>query len=320
MEVLLFEDKIRHSLEKVRQTPDVQDLKYYGEVCFRYGRLAEALKSFQKITRIQPQNTSAYLHIAAIFFHLKDYKESYKSLDRINKIHPFSFEGYVLYNMLKEIVADGFKSLPLFENFKTTGNEVSSLEIKIQLEKSAQDEQIHAYRDWLEKNPDPRGKYFLNMAEVRKSFYMELENKFNEVKDIVKVEGEPVLKYVCEKEDIHKKIKEVLEDMVGVKSVTSAAVMTQGGKILQSVFKTGVAQQEVYFEIIPALNFIDKWIRENNTSPLNLWMLNFEETLIFFQKVLKEFWICVTASGGVNFGAVKYNIEKNKARIEEILK
>lgn len=315
LDILSFE-KVNESLKKLKDAEVAEDLLYHGEICLRYGRLPLSLKAFQKIAKINAENFNAYLNLARIFLHLKDYEETLKNLEKVYKIYPSSFEGYILYKILNErqTIQTG---QPLFADFKTSGDEVSSLEIKIQLELSAQDEQISACAELVEKTSDPIAKYFLKAAKDRKALFLEMENQFVKLKDTIKIEGEPVYTEIKEAKDM---LKDVLEEMVKVKSIISAAVITQGGKIIQSAYGEAGENQRIYSEVTPSLSFIDKWIKENKFSSLDLCVLSFEETLIFLQKVLKEYWICTIASGRVNFGAVKYNVEKNKDRIEDILK
>ena len=317
MNLMLFENLIKERSEKLdKDEKNINLLLDYAETCLKYGKLAEALKSFEKARVLDPLNIEILLWMIREYFMLGDFETAKKLIEKTSEIDSSNVELVILAEVFNRrfpnMIIDGIsKAFLKVEN-------VVLLDDRLEKDIKVLEQQIGEYDKESKKNDSPVQEYFSIMAFRRKEFYDNMKNIIGEYKDVNKPKLEVIQEQKKEKIiDLDK----IFDDMfkVSLKSLLSCAVIDDKGKVIGSK-SINENYDRLYDEIVPILSHIENWTKENNFSDLKLSVINFEDTLIFTMSLSKKYWLCSIASGRVNFGAVKFAMEKNRIAFENILK
>lgn len=327
-----LDEQSEHLEQRLNKEPDSLELLLaWGEVNFKKGRFLKALDAFEKILAQDQMQSQIYLNLARIYYLKGMWTDSLEKLKKVAEFLPLNIEGFWLYDKIaqKSDKEDFFfESIPHYDNFKTTQDELASFQVKCQLESGDMDQLIGQYQVVLEKTDfDPLVEYDLRMLNLRRVY---LENLFNEattiLKDQTKVSKSRKITITGKKisanlyEEVKADLRKVLEAFIQMRSITAVAVFDSKGEILESLSRKPMYSHKVYQETLTDIEFVDNWAIENKAGDLSFQIVEFSDGLWLSQKLSNKFSLNIIGEGLVNFGAIKYSLEKYKPQLIEILK
>lgn len=328
----ILDEQLEYLEQRLIKSPDDTDLLFsYGETSIKKGLFLKALNAFEKILARDSTKSQVYLNLAKIYYSKEMWGDSLENLKKAAEIPPLSIEGFWLYNKLSKKTGKEeffFEPVSGYENFNTAQDEIASFQVKCQLEIGDVNQLIGQYQTILKKSDfDPLIEYDLKMLNLRKDY---LEDLFGEAKVLLKDQVKAAVSQkisIADKkislslyEEVKADIRKILESFIQMRSVAAVAVFDAKGEVLEGISRKPVYGHNIYKETLSGIEFVNNWAAENKAGDLNFWVVEFSDGLWLNQKLSKNFLLSVIGEGLINFGAIKYSLEKYKPQLVEILK
>lgn len=112
-------------------------------------------------------------------------------------------------------------------------------------------------------------------------------------------------------------MSKVLKTLNRTRGVTSSLILDNTGYILCLESSEKLNTQELGLQVLDGVSPLMLWgnIEGNRDRELLYWVLEFKEGLMVLQPLTQDIYLVVLGKSGANFGAVRYSIEKNTARL-----
>lgn len=120
-------------------------------------------------------------------------------------------------------------------------------------------------------------------------------------------------------EDSKGRISSILESLLKTKGVTALLGVTVDGYVICDVTNESFDGENVKKIIRNGVGAIKSWRTEDSGRAFIYWVLEFEKGLIIIRSINKDHCLFALANAGVNFGALRYSIEKEKDKLSAIL-
>lgn len=160
-------------------------------------------------------------------------------------------------------------------------------ETEVISEESIKEEPVKTEEEIPEKIPEKKAVSLI--SDERMSFYDEMEGSMSKV----------------------------LKTLNRTRGVTSSLILDNTGFILCLESSEKLNTQELALQVLDGVSPLMEWgnIEGNRDRELLYWVLEFKEGLMVLQPLTKDIYLVVLGKSGANFGAVRYSIEKNTARL-----
>ncbi|MFH1453667.1 MAG: hypothetical protein ABIH00_06780 [Armatimonadota bacterium] len=321
-EINILKEQIKILEGAVAGTPgNVTACFHLGEIKSVLGFYLEALMCFEKAISKDPRFLKAYIEIAKIYLHKKMYGDTYRVLNKIKDISPKNMEGYLLYKLLKKESKDKNQVIQDYEDFSTSEEEIASLQVNYQLKLGQYDKLIKEYEDLLGQNPScMRTEFAINVLKRGRDFNKSILGG----QTITKTKTKAPLKKAkpkAAKKDVHQnaELSGPLEEFLKLRSVMCAAVFDKKGEIIAQVSLKPAYKNTDYIKLIDNLKYLDKWAKTINKEP-NFVSFEYDNGLVFINKLSKKYYFISAGEGLVNFGSLKYTFDKNRQDMLEAIK
>lgn len=112
-------------------------------------------------------------------------------------------------------------------------------------------------------------------------------------------------------------MSKVLKTLNRTRGVTSSLILDNTGYILCLESSEKLNTQELALQVLDGVSPLMQWgnTEGNRDRELLYWVLEFKEGLMVLQPLTQDIYLVVLGKSGANFGAVRYSIEKNTARL-----
>ncbi len=161
---------------------------------------------------------------------------------------------------------------------------------ELMLEEESTEEPVKPVEEVTEASEaEPEKKVVSLISDERMSFYDEMEGSMSKV----------------------------LKTLNRTRGVTSSLILDNTGFILSLESSEKLNTQELALQVLDGVSPLMQWgnLEGNRDRELLYWVLEFKEGLMVLQPLTQEIYLVVLGKSGANFGAVRYSIEKNTARL-----
>ena len=133
-------------------------------------------------------------------------------------------------------------------------------------------------------------------------------------KEVVSLISEDRMSFYDEMEG---SMSKVLKTLNRTRGVTSSLILDNTGYILCLESSEKLNTQELALQVLDGVAPLMQWgnLEGNRDRELLYWVLEFKEGLMVLQPLTQDIYLVVLGKSGANFGAVRYSIEKNTARL-----
>ncbi len=337
-------DRCRRAAQEAPEDLDV--LLASGMVCLRRDLRLEALQIFQAVLEAEPR-AEARLGLAQVFARQQHFVEAYGELRRLFELDPVNVQGHALLLWLsqREPVPD---DLQAHLAFVPSRNDLVESRAALEAERDLLAGEVDQYRA-VSSGPDPEPIYIYHLEESRRRVERVLETlEFMEGWEKLALEilpaapppqevPEPVAPAEEQEQEalpeeppraqaahvseaaqtfyagITLNLAEVLERLGKTRGVKGSLLLADDfGMVWQVGFDSNIS--DVLAAVTEGLALLRGY-----RDGLRHWVLEWEGGLAVAQRVDEHHFMVVVGKGGVNFGVLRYAIEKCRPEIAAML-
>jgi|GEM_PF-6428007 len=322
---------------------DYERLLEYARLSLHTGYRLKALKAINRVKKVKPDCSDAYLYLAKIFYELKLYPQSLKELLDALQLDPNNIYGRFLYEkLLSEVIEKENKTeyIPPFApnlgeiEFALKRYEILEEDLVNEL-KAIEEAQTESPEDVLLEFDhivvEKEFKEWQDLIEyARFKLEEEYEKKRKEEEETRKrLQLEEIERKRAEEEARRKAYQDKLQELSSVFEETLnqfaehkmiACVLLVDlcyGLLVKKAGESRAPGEKVAQMIAVAVNKIKDW---GDSRKLDYWVIEYKDGLLFLEIIAENLSLVVIGDKGSNLGAMRIVIDKYKLELLEKLR
>ncbi|MCL5035788.1 MAG: hypothetical protein M1269_01605 [Chloroflexi bacterium] len=306
---------------EVRDNPEEAETWYsLGRATMLRGLNFAALMAFEKTQELKPEHSLSRLGTATVMANVGLDREALGVLAAFTPYSPYDLRGYLLFNHLKarvRVTEEVAKSFSCYEKVTPWKVRLSTTLEEIKQEK----ETLRQFIRELSRLPVKddvlcRDALARKKAEERLARLDEDEKELKALEKFSTDEQEPKVIPPGEvgpaeeiKEETRKKLEELLAPSLSVRGVVYSGIFRVDGRLLVKVSSEDIAQKIVSGIVSQGILAIQDL---NAGTTLHFWNLDFENGIIVFEGLNKDYMRLVIGKKGATFGTIRFHLDRNR--------
>jgi len=311
---------------KTEHPGDLSVLMSCADTAMMAGRYLTASHCYQQVLEGKPGHMVARLSLARVFMIRGLLPEAAREVLAVLDLYPHNLEAHLLSGIIGDrgIPADMVRRLAAFKELSPDTSDLPVLRRMLELEREEASHEMNEYRGLAH---DRAGDLFLEASGELARRRRDLMDKILENLAKFQEGGEEVRRpRLAVDPGRRRRFEAMVEELAGrmaplsrTKGVNLVWVVSSDGMLGHHLTRESIDVASLLPVLTRGLGRLAGWNPSTTGHGLQYWVVECNQGLMAVRSLVADFYLVVVGGRGINFGVLRYTLDKNQEQLCQLL-